>query len=611
MRIAANSAAVDCAVCYVVYDNTPQPPIADFGADATTILPGGTVNFSDMSAYNPTSWSWTFEGGSPSTSTAQNPSVTYDALGTYTVTLTATNDLGSDTETKTAYINVVDEIIDYCASAGGNSSHEWIAGVQVGDFSNTSGAAGYTDFTDLTANLTAGQTYNITLTPDFGGRPYSEYWKIWIDLNRDGDFNDANENVFDAGGLSKRVVNGTITIPASTSQVTTRMRVSMKYNGAQTACETFGYGEVEDYTVNITGDEPNLPPVAEANGPYNGDEDVAISFSSAGSNDPDGTIESYHWDFGDGGTSTAANPSYTYSDPGTYTVELTVTDDRGATNTDQATATIANVNEPPVADAGGPYSGIVGEVVNFDGTGSSDPDGDALTYDWNFGDGATGTGATPTHTYIATGTYTATLTVSDGTFTDQATATVTITEQQQEAIMSSAISIYTYQQGPFNKATATVTITSEGQPVSEALVEGYWSGSVSSSASGLTLADGTIAFNEKTKSGDTFIFTITAVTKTGYVWDGLNNTVSNKGRSFIQSTEMKVYPNPANNRISVSITGYDNAQLMIYDVAGNQIRNITMDRSLVELDISDLQNGMYFMIINDGQEVISKRFIKQ
>jgi len=260
MKIAVNSAAVDCAVCYMVYENIPQPPVADFTADETTILVGGTVNFSDNSANNPTSWSWTFEGGTPSTSTAQNPSVTYNTLGTYNVSLTATNAEGSDTDTKTAYISVVDEIINYCASAGNDYSYEWIAGVQVGDFSNTSGAAGYSDFTSLTADLTAGETYDITLTPDFSGSTYDEYWKIWIDLNRDGDFDDAGENVFDQGGMSKTTVTGQITIPAGTASTTTRMRVTMKYNGEPTACETtFSYGEVEDYTVFIGGGDNEAP----------------------------------------------------------------------------------------------------------------------------------------------------------------------------------------------------------------------------------------------------------------------------------------------------------------------------------------------------------------
>ncbi len=81
-------------------------PIADFSADDTTIIPGGTVQFSDLSANNPTSWAWTFTGGTPATSTEENPVVTYANSGNYSVSLTATNDNGSNTMTKTNFINV-------------------------------------------------------------------------------------------------------------------------------------------------------------------------------------------------------------------------------------------------------------------------------------------------------------------------------------------------------------------------------------------------------------------------------------------------------------------------------------------------------------------------
>jgi len=83
-----------------------EPPVADFTASDTDIDEGDSVTFTDTSTNNPTSWSWTFEGGTPGTSTAQNPTVTYNTEGTYNVTLTATNSAGSDGETKIDYITV-------------------------------------------------------------------------------------------------------------------------------------------------------------------------------------------------------------------------------------------------------------------------------------------------------------------------------------------------------------------------------------------------------------------------------------------------------------------------------------------------------------------------
>jgi PKD repeat protein len=69
--------------------------------------------------------------------------------------------------------------------------------------------------------------------------------------------------------------------------------------------------------------------------------------------------------------------------------------------------------QAPTANAGGPYSGTAGTAVSFSGSGSSDPQGEALTYAWNFGDGSTGTGVAPSHTYAAPGTYTVGLVVTN------------------------------------------------------------------------------------------------------------------------------------------------------------------------------------------------------
>ena len=91
---------------YITVNPNTNPPVADFVASETEVSIGTTVNFTDLTENIPTSWEWTFEGGSPATSTDQNPSVLYSESGTYTVTLVAHNAYGSDTETKTGYITV-------------------------------------------------------------------------------------------------------------------------------------------------------------------------------------------------------------------------------------------------------------------------------------------------------------------------------------------------------------------------------------------------------------------------------------------------------------------------------------------------------------------------
>ncbi|MFC2104736.1 M4 family metallopeptidase [Bacteroidota bacterium] len=151
----------------------------------------------------------------------------------------------------------------YCESKGSDFSYEWIAQVEVGSFTKSSNGAAYSDFTSDIIDVNAGQTYNITLTPGFASTTYNEYWKIWIDFNNDTTF-DAGELVFDAGALSKTAVSGTINIPTGVSGIR-RMRVSMKYNAAQDACETFSYGEVEDYHVNISSGGDTQAPTTPTN----------------------------------------------------------------------------------------------------------------------------------------------------------------------------------------------------------------------------------------------------------------------------------------------------------------------------------------------------------
>ncbi|MCP4149496.1 MAG: PKD domain-containing protein [bacterium] len=304
----------------------PSAPTANFSGNPTNVAQNGSVNFTDTSSNSPTSWSWTFDGGSPSASTDQNPTVTYPALGTYAVTLTVSNSVGSDSETKNGYITVTEQTVEYCLPASTNINYEWIAGVEVGSLNNTSGAAYYSDFTSMAANLTAGANVGVTLNPGFASTTYNEYWRIWIDYNIDGDFDDTGEQVFNGSGTS--TVSGSFTVPASAAGVTTRMRVIMNYSAVPTPCDTFTYGEVEDYTVNITAGTVEIPVAEFSAGSSTITAGDSVTFTDQSTNDP----TSWAWTF-DGGTpssSTSQNPSVQYDAAGTYSVTLTATNSAGS-----------------------------------------------------------------------------------------------------------------------------------------------------------------------------------------------------------------------------------------------------------------------------------------
>lgn len=127
------------------------------------------------------------------------------------------------------------------------------------------------------------------------------------------------------------------------------------------------------------------------------------------STDPDGTITSRNWNFGDGTTSTQANPLKTYDTDGSYTVRLIVTDNRAARDTAEKVVTVLQPNQPPVASFTFSCTNL---SCNFSDT-SVDPDGTVAAWAWDFGDGATATARNPSHSYAAEGTYTVALTVTD------------------------------------------------------------------------------------------------------------------------------------------------------------------------------------------------------
>lgn len=142
----------------------------------------------------------------------------------------------------------------YCGSQGVIVTDEFIGRVQLGSIDNNSGSdGGYANYTNLSTTLNTGSSYTITVTPTWTGTVYNEGYAVWIDYNQDGDFSDAGEQVATQAITQASPVALNFTVPAGAVSGDTRMRVSMKYNGVPTECETFTYGEVEDYTVTIGG----------------------------------------------------------------------------------------------------------------------------------------------------------------------------------------------------------------------------------------------------------------------------------------------------------------------------------------------------------------------
>jgi hypothetical protein len=166
----------------------------------------------------------------------------------------------------------------------------------------------------------------------------------------------------------------------------------------------------------------NQQPVAVISGDSNGTVGAAASFSGAGSSDADGSITNYIFDFGDGSPAVdnGAEPEieHVFDAANTYTVTLTVRDDLGATGSAaHQIAVVEEPNEAPQAVLICPGSGQVGQLLDFDGASSYDPDGSIVNYTFNFGDGSGDhdNGGVPTmqHAFATENVYTVYLTVTD------------------------------------------------------------------------------------------------------------------------------------------------------------------------------------------------------
>ena len=411
---------------------------------------------------DPLTYAWDFGDGN--NGTGVNPSHTYLAGGVYTVTLTV-NDGTVDSlpVATTATIGDVNdqpvadpggpyagtEDVPLAFDGSGSSDLDGDPLTYAWDFGDGNNGTGVSS----SHTYLAGGVYTVTLTVNDGtvdslpvattatitdvndtpvadpGGPYAgtEDVPLAFDGSASSDFDgDPLTYTWDFGDGN----NGTGVAPNHTYTLAGTYEVSLVVHD--------GFVSSSPATTTATISETNDPPVADPGGPYNGTEDVPLAFDGSGSSDLDGDPLTYAWDFGDGNNGTGVTPSHTYLAGGVYNVTLVVNDGTVDSLPVATTATITDVNDTPVADPGGPYAGTEDVPLAFDGSASSDFDGDPLTYAWDFGDGNNGTGSTPSHTYLAGGVYIVTLTVNDGTVDSLPVATTaTVTDVNDTPVADS------------------------------------------------------------------------------------------------------------------------------------------------------------------------------
>ena len=316
---------------YTLIQSIRYAPIANFATGSTNSGINCPIQFENTSTGYGASFSWNFGDGN--SSTMENPSHSYSSQGNYTVSLTVTNSIGSDSETKTNYMSISaagGPVNANCTPSGSAS----VAGFGITQFdiagssysSADAQSSGYEDLSCNSIGLIQGQTYLVSLK---GTAAAQQNYRIWIDWNGDGFLSNNNELVLNVN--NQTVGTGSITVPQTAILNTPlRIRISGVYsltaplNNNFDACTNLNNGQIEDRSLIIS---PNTnAPIANFDSDIQNSCDGIVNFQDKSSFVP----TAWSWDFGDNSTSNQQNPQHTYSSNGSYTVKLTVTNSFGS-----------------------------------------------------------------------------------------------------------------------------------------------------------------------------------------------------------------------------------------------------------------------------------------
>ena len=536
-----------------------------FEGEPTVIESGSSVFFLDMTAGSPTEWNWTFESGTPATSTEQSPSVTYNIpyedLGkSYDVSLTS----NGETYTRENYVTV----------------NYFVPKVETGVFIDTleigkayaeykdQREGGYLDKTDVQITLVRGMKYVVRL----GERsPWSGYWRsraMAVDWNGSLHFDKETEMVYSSQAnvpLFDTLDLFYLEVPDDAHLGLTRLRVWATIYGSVDPYGDVPYGEMEDYTVNIV-DSSTVAPVAalvaDTTEVCAGGE---IHFKDISDNTP--TEWAWKFEGGTPDTSNFANPVVTYNTPGTYSVTLVAKNSVGAddvTETDYITVYAAT----PVA-GGDDMKVCPGSAVTLTATGT-----DSLV--WN-NDVVNGETFYPVDSmaYVVTGynehncaaTDTVIVAVWDAVDTS-------VTKYGEDTLIANADpDMYVFQWVNCDDGTAI-----DGQTDSIFVAEhgGHY-------AVVVTQVDG----GQCSDTSSCYMISIT----------GINDHFGE---------EINIYPNPNDGNFTIQI-GKEHTMLSVYNAIGTLIYKKKDAASVEEMSLRT--NGVYFIKIESDGQVETRRVV--
>ncbi len=377
---------------------------------------------------------------------------------------------------------------------------------------------------------------------------------------------------------------------------------------------------------------PNVVPVASA-GP---DQTITAPASSvvldgSASYDPDGTLKAFSWTLTSGqgsviiSNASTAHPGVTGLIPGSYTFQLTVTDNSGASSSDQVTITVlpapVQPNEPPVANAGSNLTvTLPANSIVLNGSNSFDPDGTIVHFAWSQSSGPSaaiitnGTTAAPTVSGLVTGTYIFQLTVTDNlgaTNVDQVTVSV-------------VPAVNKLNQAPVARAGADTTIflpastfvlNASGSFDPDGNITAYqWqeiSGPNEAAASSMNNAEADVSDLQE----GVYQFQVTVTDNTGATATARIQISVDKNP--VSGDQLTVFPNPAHDIVYTNISSSVNGtvRLNVYDMSGKTVLSDQSEKSIEvfekSINISALASGMYTIQVTiSNRKTMVTKFIK-
>jgi hypothetical protein len=462
----------------------------------------------------------------------------------------------------------------YCTNAASDGVDEWIESFTIDTYTNQSGNdGGYGDFTGNPIQLDVDNTYDIDIEVAWGGTLYNEQSRIWIDLDQDGEFG-ADELLFDQGTADQTVnVIGQVTIPAGTPLGTTRMRVQMAYVGGQTelpeVCDSYQWGEVEDYCVDIlSGITCGLDVDGSAVNPTcNGNDNGEISVTVGGGS---GNY-TYDWSSNLGNTASVSNVGN-----GSYSVVITDVD-AGCDTTinfslDYDISLSVQVEAENIS-----CNGLTDGAAQAIASGSSN-----YSYQWTGGPNA------DVWDGLGVGTYEITVTDGNGCATTSA-----VNIQEPAADQASFTSNVNFLNVQFNNTSTSGTNAWD-----------FGDGNTSSATSP----------QHNYGLPGTYNVCLTITTACGETETCNTVTVDEDDSSIDENyaNYVSVYPNPTNSFVNFYITHPNVKSLVVMDIVGKEVMTSNIVGELTQINIEGFSNGTYFyrLLGEDGSTLIADKLFK-